>query len=80
MSKAKLAGAKSSAPLTFEQGYICAVANLLRDHGARCYARDLLRSVPNTDWSAIDPYDRSEIKRHGLLPNPQVTDAQRSVE
>lgn len=62
-----------SAPLTFEQGYVCAVANLLRDHGQTTMAGDLLRGIGNVDWSKIDPYDRDEIKRHGLLPNTEVS-------
>lgn len=56
-------------PLTFEQGYICAVANLLRDFGDTTMARSLLEGMPNVDWTKIDPYDLDEIKRHGLLPN-----------
>jgi hypothetical protein len=56
-------------PLTFEQGYVCAVANLLRDHGAVTEARDLLGGMPDIDWPTIDPYDRDQIKRHGLFPN-----------
>ncbi|MDP1579280.1 MAG: hypothetical protein Q8M02_03315 [Candidatus Didemnitutus sp.] len=57
-----------SAPLTFEQGYIAAVANLLRAHDQPTMAADLIHGM-NVDWSKIDPYDRDEIKRHGLLPN-----------
>lgn len=57
-----------SAPLTFEQGYICAVANLIRDHDQPMMAADLIKGM-DVDWSMIDPYDRDEIARHGLLPN-----------
>jgi hypothetical protein len=31
-------------------------------------AADLIKGM-EVDWSKIDPYDRDEIARHGLLPN-----------
>jgi len=60
--------AAGSAPLTFEQGYICAVATLLRQHGEETIAKDLLCCVA-PDWSTIDDYDKEILQSHGLLPN-----------
>jgi hypothetical protein len=68
----RCSASSGSAPLTFEQGYICAVANLLRAHDQPTMAADLIKGM-DVDWSKIDPYDRDEIKRYGLLPNTKLT-------
>ena len=54
--------------LTFEQGYICAVATLLRQHGETVYAKDLLACMCNVDWSKIDKYDIEALDQFGLYP------------
>lgn len=53
--------------LTFEQGYVCAVATLIRQHGAATMARDLMGCMPNVDWSKIDPTDREVMDQHGFI-------------
>jgi hypothetical protein len=59
---------KSPESLSFEQGYVCAVATLLRQHGASVYAKEMLRCIGKWDWSRIDPYDLEALEEHGLLP------------
>ncbi len=54
-------------PLTFEQGYVCAVATLLRMHGSEVEAKELLACMGSIDWKSIDEYDREIIKKHGLI-------------
>jgi hypothetical protein len=67
-AKRPLDAATGSAAMTFDQGYICAVATLLRQHGAESMAEELLRCV-SPDWSTIDDYDKEALAEHGLLPN-----------
>lgn len=64
--------AKGSAPLTFEQGYVCAVATLLRQHGETTIAKDVMGCMPNVDWSKIDPFDKEAFAEYGLLPNSEI--------
>jgi hypothetical protein len=59
---------KKSKPLTFEQGYVCAVATLLRQHGEETMAKDLLGCIA-PDWASMDAYDKEILALHGLLPN-----------
>ena len=65
---------KKHKELTFDQGYVCAVATLLRNHADTTAAKELLACV-NPDWSEIDEYDREIITKFGLCPN--VPDQQR---
>jgi hypothetical protein len=64
---------KKSKPLTFEQGYVCAVATLLRQHGEETMAKDLLGCIA-PDWASIDAYDKEILSKHGLLPNGQFSE------
>ena len=65
---------KKSKPLTFEQGYVCAVATLLRQHGEETMAKDLLGCIA-PDWASIDACDKEILALHGLLPNVAVSHA-----
>lgn len=53
---------------TFNQGYVCAVANIVKMHGEDTIAKDVLRGAGNIDWSEIDPYDREILEKVGLAP------------
>lgn len=53
--------------LTFEQGYVCAVATLIRQHGEPAIAKDLLGCISIKDWSEIDQYDQEPLKKHSLI-------------
>lgn len=56
-----------SKALTFEQGYVCAVATMLRQHGETVYARDLLQCIEPVNWKKIPPCDREIIEQCGLM-------------
>jgi hypothetical protein len=53
---------------TFNQGYVCAVANIVKMHGEDSIARDVLRGAGRIDWSEIDQYDREILEKVGLAP------------
>ena len=55
--------------LTFEQGYVCAVAELVRTHNQPTIASDVLRALGKIDWSKIDDFDRKPLEDVGLLNN-----------
>lgn len=51
----------------FQDGYICCVANMLRQHGDTVIAKDALRCIGKLDKKTIEPYDREELERQGFL-------------
>ena len=53
--------------LAFTQGYICAVASLVKMHGEDTMAKDLLGGIGKVDWKNIDEYDRNILREAGLL-------------
>lgn len=53
---------------TFVQGYVCAVAEIIRTHGEPTIARDVLKGVGKVDWRTIDEFDRETLRRAGI-PN-----------
>ena len=67
-AKPRSSPSSGSEALTFEQGYVCAVATMLSQHGDSVCAKDMLGCMGNIDWSKIDEYDREIIKEYGLLP------------
>lgn len=51
------------------KGYVCAVANMLNQHGCDTIAKDCLNSIgPATvDWSMINPCDVETLKKYDLI-------------
>jgi len=58
---------KGHRDVAFEQGYICAVATLLRTHGSWQEAKDVLNCIKLPDKSDIAPEDYAILKEHGLV-------------
>lgn len=52
---------------SFTQGYICAVANLIRLHDQPGMAEGLLSEIAPVDWRSIDAYDRKILRDAGLV-------------
>ena len=56
-------------PLTsFERGYICAVANLVKAHDAIVEAKELLNALGPIDWRQVEPYEHRILRERGLIP------------
>lgn len=53
---------------TFIQGYVCAVAEIIRTHDQPTIARDVLKGVGKVDWRTIDEFDRETLRKAGI-PN-----------
>lgn len=51
----------------FMQGYICAVATLVSQHGNATQARNLLESFGKVDWDHIDEIDKERLREAGLI-------------
>lgn len=47
--------------IAFDQGFILAVAEIMRQHGEDVIARDVMRANPIKDWSVIDEHDRDAL-------------------
>jgi hypothetical protein len=60
--------------LTFQQGYVCACANLLNMHGDSTLVRDLVQGYGPIDWATIDPYDRETLAAYVTPPNKRNED------
>lgn len=54
-------GTKDVETLWFERGYVCAVAEIIRTHGADVIAEDVLRGLGSIDWNDIDETDRDTL-------------------
>lgn len=52
--------------ISFERGYVCAVATTLRQHGDTVIAADALRTLGLISWINVDAYDRQIFKDAGL--------------
>lgn len=52
----------------FTQGFICAVADIIRLHDQPTIAADVLRAIGKIDWSVIAQFDRATLAQHGLAP------------
>lgn len=52
----------------FEQGYICAVANIIRTHDEPTIAKDVLAAQMPKDWSKVDKLDYQTLHKAGLAP------------
>lgn len=59
---------KSPWQQAFEQGYICAVANIIRTHDAPTIAEDVLACQTPDDWSKVNDYDYKTLRAAGLAP------------
>lgn len=57
----------SAGLLTFEDGYICAVANILRTHDEPTVAKDVLKQLGKIDPKKINPDDAEILRGAGLL-------------
>lgn len=59
----------------FTDGYVCAVANIIRTHGETTIAKDVLGGCEPTkrQWCSIEPYDRDLLAEHGLAPKRRKT-------
>lgn len=55
--------------LTFQDGYICAVANIIRTHDQPVIAKDVLKGLGKVDWSKVEPEDHAIFKEYGLTEN-----------
>jgi hypothetical protein len=53
---------------TFEQGYVCAVAQIVQLHGETTIAKDVLAAAGKIDWSQVDGYDSEILQKAGLAP------------
>jgi hypothetical protein len=51
----------------FMQGYVCAVATLVHQHGNSTEARNLLESFGFVDWNDIDQIDKDRLREAGLI-------------
>ena len=58
---------KKNADEKFNQGYICAVANILRMHDYPQVAKDVLEGAGVVDWSEIDEGDKAVLRKAGLI-------------
>jgi len=54
-------------PTDFDRGFICAVACILRLHGERQIAKDVLLNAGNIDWATISEFDLEPIQAAGLI-------------
>jgi len=52
---------------TFEQGYVLAVAEIVRTHDNIRIARDVLRGIGEVDWATIDEADIKTLTEAGLV-------------
>ena len=59
-------GGRMKRRLTFQDGYICAVAEIIRTHDLPTVAKDVLKGLGKVDWSKIEPEDRELLQKHGL--------------
>lgn len=46
----------------FDQGYVCAVANIMNLHGEETVAREVLNANRPKDWSIIDELDMKSLQ------------------
>jgi hypothetical protein len=62
---------------SFESGYICAVAQILRLHGDVTMAKDVLQGVgpAKVNWNEVAPEDRFVLEKFGLAPPSPTSDA-----
>ena len=51
---------------TFTQGYVCAVAELVRLFDQPTMAEELLKAVGKVDWNTIDDFDYRPLHKAGL--------------
>jgi hypothetical protein len=52
----------------FVQGYVCAVAEIVRLHGQETVARDVLKGLgKGVDWSGIDECDIETLRDASLI-------------
>lgn len=52
----------------FNQGFVCACATIVNEHGADTIAKDALRNVGEINWDDIDEFDKAILRRVGLCP------------
>lgn len=64
MSQRDLRLAKRS---SFQDGYICAVANIIRTHDEPTIAKNVLKEFGKVNWSKVEPEDRALLQKHGLI-------------
>ncbi len=58
---------RSKESLGFVQGYCCAVAEILRQHGEDVVAKDVFRGIGKVNRQDIDDYDYQELVKWGLI-------------
>lgn len=59
---------KSPAGCAFDQGYVCAVANIIRTHREDVIAKDVLAAAGVIDWTLIAAEDLKVLREAGLAP------------
>lgn len=62
----RLSELPSSSGSAFTQGYVCAVAEIIRTHDEPTIAQDVLRGAGKVDWDCIDDYDKATLQKAGL--------------
>lgn len=60
--EAELKEAQTQKATAFDQGFVLAVAEIMRQHGEDVIARDVLNANRPRDWGIIDQYDLNALK------------------
>lgn len=53
---------RNTRTIAFDQGYVCAVANIMNLHGEEVIAREVLNQNRPKDWSIIDAEDMKALR------------------
>lgn len=70
----RASGCASAPGSAFMQGYVCAVAEIIRTHDEPTVAKDVLRGIGNVNWDCIDDYDKETLQKAGIYtPNAKLT-------
>jgi hypothetical protein len=58
--------------VAFDQGYVCAVADIIKSHGDETLARDVLMGLGPVDWTKIDKRDLDTLLEAKLVEVSKV--------
>ena len=62
LRQAVLSALRNERAIAFDQGFILAVAEIMRQHGEDVIAKDVLRANRPDCWDHIDGYDMEALK------------------